>query len=146
MIDDWTQERLRQLRRSRTLSTHQRTLLLLAGRDARTEEEERTFAVLIKAEKAAARAQKAKAPATRAMNRERQAERKSREQISILKGALTDWAVLEGHDIAELLGALLEFAASGALEDRARWKETGDALIEKRMRTRHALPPSNPVA
>ena len=146
MIDDWTEERLRQLRRSRTLSTHQRTLLLLAGRDARTEEEERTFAVLIKAEKAAARAQKAKAPATRAMNRERQAERKSREQISILKGALTDRAVLEGHDIAELLGALLEFAASGALEDRARWKETGDALIEKRMRTRHALPPSNPVA
>jgi len=146
MIDDWTQERLRQLRRSRTLSTHQRTLLLLAGREARTEEEERTFAVLIKAEKAAARAQKAKASATRAMNRERHAERKSREQISILKGALTDWAVLEGHDIAELLGALLEFAASGALEDRARWKETGDALIEKRMRTRHALPPSNPVA
>ena len=146
MIDDWTEERLRQLRRSRTLSTHQRTLLLLAGRDARTEEEERTFAVLIKAEKAAARAQKAKASATRAMNRERHAERKSREQISILKGALTDWAVLEGHDIAELLGALLEFAASGALEDRARWKETGDALIEKRMRTRHALPPSNPVA
>ena len=45
-----------------------------------------------------------------------------------------------------MLGALLEFAASGGLEDRARWKEKGDALIEKRMRTRRALPPSNPVA
>ena len=132
MSDQWINERLRQLRSQKSLSDHQRTLLLLVDNPARTRDDERKLAALIKAEKAAERAQKARATATRIINAEKLSERKARDHRSILKGALIDWAVLEGRDMGELLGALLELTETGMPEDRARWKQQGDALLAKR--------------
>ncbi|MEW6341884.1 MAG: conjugal transfer protein TraD [Paraburkholderia sp.] len=132
MSDQWINERLTQLRSHKALSDHQRMLLLLADKPVRTEDEERKLAALIKAERAAERAQKARASASRIINAEKLAERKTRDQRSILKAALVDWAVLEGRDLGELLGALLEFTESGMAEDRARWKQQGDTLLAKR--------------
>jgi hypothetical protein len=132
MSDQWINERLAQLRNHKALSDHQRMLLLLVDKPVRTEDDERKLAALIKAERAAERAQKARASASRIINAEKLAERKARDHRAILKGALIDWAVLEGCDLGELLGALLEFTESGMAEDRARWKQQGDALLAKR--------------
>jgi anaerobic ribonucleoside-triphosphate reductase len=137
MSDEWIKERLKQLRGQKAQSDHQRMLMLLADKEVRTVDEERKFAALIRAEKAAERAQKARASASRIINEDKLAERKARDQRSILKSALIDWTVLEGRDIGELLGALLEFAENGMAEDRLRWKRHGDALLARRsMQTR----------
>lgn len=139
MMDQWTTQRLRHLRGLKALSDHQRTLLLLVDRSPRTDDDERKLAALIKAEKAAERAQKARATATRIINAEKRAERKAQDHLTILRGALVNWAVLEGRDLGELLGALLEFTESGMPEDRSRWKEQGDALLAKRGQAGYAL-------
>jgi hypothetical protein len=139
MMDQWTTQRLRHLRSLKTLSDHQRTLLLLAEKSPRTDDDERKLAALIKAERAAERAQKARATATRIINAERRAERKAKDHLTILKGALINWAVLEGRDLGELLGALLEYTESGMPEDRSRWKEQGDALLAKRAQVGYTL-------
>jgi len=139
MMDQWTTQRLRHLRGLKALSDHQRTLLLLVDKSPRTDDDERKLAALIKAEKAAERAQKARANATRIINAEKRAERKAQDHLTIFKGALINWAVLEGRDLGELLGALLEFTESGMPEDRSRWKEQGDALLAKRGQAGYAL-------
>lgn len=114
-------------------------MLLLVDKSPRTADDERKLAALIKADKATERAQKARATATRIINAEKRAERAAKDHLTILKGALINWAVLEGRDLGELLGALLEFTESGMPEDRSRRKEQGDALLAKRAQARYAL-------
>jgi hypothetical protein len=68
MQDDWMTARLAYLRGLKAPSDHQRLLLLLAEKPDRTPEDERKLTALVRAEKAAERAQKARANAARIVN------------------------------------------------------------------------------
>jgi hypothetical protein len=131
MNDSWLDEHIAALRALKTLTEHQRLLLTLIDRTPRDNEDERKLVALIKAEKAAARAQKARASANRILKDETLARRRSGDQVRIVRGALIDWSILEGHDMGELLGALLELVEYGTDMDRERWKTRGDAVLER---------------
>ena len=133
MNDLWLKERVRAIRALKNPSEHQRALLLLFDNPSRDIDEERKLAALVKAEKAAARAQKARANAARALKEDRLSQRRARDQLAIVRGALIDCAVLENHDPGELLGALLCFIDQGTPCDRQSWKQTGDALIARQI-------------
>jgi len=133
MNDPWLKERVRAIRALKNPSEHQRTLLLLFDNPARDIDEDRKLLALVKAEKAAVRAQKARANAARALKEDRLSQRRARDQLAIVRGALIDCAVLENRDPGELLGALLCFIDQGTPSDRQSWKQTGDALIARQM-------------
>ncbi|WP_052409501.1 conjugal transfer protein TraD [Paraburkholderia oxyphila] len=133
MNDPWLNERIGALRALKTPTEHQRALLVLFDDPARGIDEERKLAALVKAEKAALRAQKARANATRALKEDRLLQRRARDQLAIVHSALIDCAVLENRDPGELLGALLCFIEQGAPCDRQSWKQAGDALIARQI-------------
>jgi len=133
MNDPWLKERVRAIRALKNPTEHQRALLLLFDNPARNIDEERKLSALAKAEKAASRAQKARANAARALKEDRLSQRRARDQLAIVRGALIDCAVLENRDPGELLGALLCFIEQGTPCDRESWKQTGDALIARQM-------------
>ncbi len=153
MNDPWLKERVVSLRALKNPTEHQRALLALYDNPARDIDEDRKLSALVKAEKAAARAQKARANAARALKQDRLAQRRARDQLAIVRSALIDCAVLENRDPGELLGALLCFIDQGAPCDRQSWKQAGDALLARqiaagmpttrsRNRTSRALPAS----
>lgn len=131
MSDQWLNERVEALRALKTPNEHQQMLLTLHDKVPRSTEDERKLAALIKAERAAGRAQKARATASRILKEERLAKRRTRDHVTIVRGALVDWSVLEGRDMGELLGALLELVEHGTDTERERWKARGDALLER---------------
>lgn len=142
MQDDWLNARLAYLRGLKAPSDHQRLLLLLEDKPQRTQEDERKLAALVRAEKAAERAQKARANAARIVNRERIVERKARDRelynaagLMILAGLVDSRTGMPVLDRGELLGALLELAKV-LPDDRRRsgWKRAGDALLAERMK------------
>ncbi|WP_198387657.1 hypothetical protein [Burkholderia ubonensis] len=75
----WLTDRLAYLRGLKAPNEHQRLLLLLVDKAPRTADDERKLAALVRAEKAAERAQQAKVAATRIVTAERQAARKARD-------------------------------------------------------------------
>jgi CTP:molybdopterin cytidylyltransferase MocA len=77
--DKWLAERLAYLRGLKAPSDQQRLLLMLADKPDRTADDGRKLAALVRAEKAAERAQKARADAARIINAEKAAERKARD-------------------------------------------------------------------
>ena len=142
MQDDWLKGRLAYLRGLKAPSDHQRLLLLLAEKPERTPEDERKLLALVRAEKAADRAQKARANAARIVNREKIVERKARDRelynaagLMILAGLVDSRTGMPVLDRGELLGALLELARVPVDDTRrAQWKRTGDALLAERMK------------
>ena len=131
MNDHWLNERIKVLRTLKTPNEHQHMLLVLFDKTPRDSEDERKLAALVKAEKANERAQKARASASRILKEERLAKRRSRDQMRIVRGALIDWSILEGRDMGELLGALLELVEHGTDAERERRKVRGDALLDR---------------
>ena len=131
MTDPWLSERIKALRSLKTPNEHQHMLLTLHDKATRTSEDDRKFVALIKAEKAADRAQKARTSASRMLKEERLARRRAGDQLKIVRGALIDWSILEGRDMGELLGALLELVEQGTETEREHWKARGDALLER---------------
>ncbi|PTQ77817.1 conjugative transfer protein TraD, partial [Nitrosospira multiformis] len=125
-----------------TPSDHQRLLLLLAEKPDRTPEDERKLAALVRAEKAAERAQKARVNAARIVNQEKIAVRKARDRelynaagLMILAGLVDSRTGMPLLDRGELLGALMELSrVSPEDERRAQWKCKGDALLAERMK------------
>jgi len=142
MQDDWITGRLAYLQGLKSPSDHQRLLLLLAEKPDRTPEDERKLTALVRAEKAAERAQKARANAARIVNAEKLATRKARDRelynaagLMILAGLVDSKTGMPTLDRGELLGALLELARVPA-EDRRKseWKRKGDALLAEKMK------------
>lgn len=132
MQDDWLNGRLAYLRGLKTPSDHQRLLLLLAEKPDRTPEDERKLTALVRAEKAAERAQKARANAARIVNAEKLATRKARDRELYNAAGLM---ILAGLDRGELLGALMELSRVSSEDERkAQWKCEGDALLAERMK------------
>ena len=102
----------------------------------------RKLAALVRAEKAAERAQKARADAARIINAEKAAERKARDHelyqsagLLILAGLVDTTTGKPTRDRGELLGALVSLAEA-QVDDakRAAWKAKGDALMAERAR------------
>jgi len=142
MQDDWLNGRLAYLRGLKHPSDHQRLLLLLAEKPDRTPEDERKLTALVRAEKAAERAQKARANAARIVNAEKLVERKARDRelynaagLMILAGLVDSKTGMPILDRGELLGALMELSRVAPEDERkAQWKRKGDALLAERMK------------
>lgn len=139
MTDDaWLTDRLAYLRGLRSPTEHQRLLLQLADQPTRTDPETRTLAALIRVEKAADRAQKARAAAARLLTAEKIAARKARNHelylsagLLILAGLVETKTGQPTRDRGELLGALVALANTPATAtQRATWKRTGDTLLK----------------
>ncbi|MNJ35051.1 Conjugal transfer protein TraD [compost metagenome] len=139
MQDEWIKERAAYIRSLKTPNDQQRLLLLLLDKGEKTADDNRKIAVLVKAEKAAERAIKARANAARIVNADKAAERKARDRelyqsagLMILAGLVDSTTGNPKLDRGELLGALLELANVPADDPRRTdWKRTGDALIAK---------------
>ena len=142
MQDDWLKGRLAYLQGLKTPSDHQRLLLLLADKPDRTPEDERKLLALVRAEKAAERAQKARANAARIVNAEKLSVRKARDRalynaagLMILAGLVDSRSGMPVLDRGELLGALMELSRVSPEDERkTQWKRNGDALLAERMR------------
>lgn len=143
MHDEWLTARIAYLRGLKSPSDQQRLLLLLADKPERSNDDNRKLSALVKAEKAAERAQKAKANAARIVNAEKAAERKSRDRelyqaagLLILAGLVDSKTGRPTVDRGELLGALLGLAKV-PLDDqrRSEWKRAGDALLAAKSST-----------
>lgn len=136
----WLGQHLAYLRGLKNPSDQQKLLLLLADKTTRTAEDERQLAVLVRAEKAAERATKARAEATKIINAQQVAARKARDHEMYLAAGLLGLVGLVNRetgkptwDRGELLGALQELAALSHDDPRrAMWKRNGDALLAKK--------------
>ncbi|SER62199.1 Conjugal transfer protein TraD [Azotobacter beijerinckii] len=142
MHDEWLTSRIAYLRGLKSPNDQQRLLLLLAEKPERTSDDNRKLSALLKAEKAAERAQKARANAARIVNAEKAAERKARDRelyqsagLLILAGLVDSGTGSPTLDRGELLGALLGLSKV-ATDDprRADWKRAGDTLLAERAR------------
>ena len=142
MHDEWLKMRLLYLRGLKAPSDYQRLLLLLAEIPEPTPEDELKLAALVRAEKAADRAQKARANAARVVNADKLATRKARDRelynsagLLILAGLVDTRTGRPASDRGELLGALLELAKVPQDELRRKgWKRAGDALLAEKMK------------
>ncbi|MAS53778.1 MAG: hypothetical protein CMJ44_03965 [Pimelobacter sp.] len=137
---EWLAQRLDYVRGLKSPSDQQRLLLALAEMPERSATDERKLKALIRAEKAAERAQKAKADAARVVNAEKKEARKARDRelyqsagLLILAGLVDTQTGKPTRDKGELLGALMALAESDvASEKRAEWKRRGDELLASR--------------
>lgn len=144
--DKWLDERLAYLRGLKAPSDQQRLLLLLADKPDRSADDGRKMAALIRAERAAERAQKARAEAARIIHAGKVAERKARDHalyasagLMILAGLVDTRTGKPTLDRGELLGALVSVArAQGDEAQRAAWKRAGDALLAQGIPQRRA--------
>lgn len=133
MSEKWLADRLAYLRGLKSPSDTQRLLLFISDKPDRTPEDERKLAALIRAERAADRAQRARAAAGRLIAADKEAERKARTRKLIELGGLVEIAGLTEMDRGTLLGLML--AGAGAANDPERaasWKTRGDAAIAER--------------
>ena len=146
--EEWLTMRIAYLRGLKSPTEMQKLLMLIADKPDRTAEEEKKLNAVIRAEKAAEFAAKAKAEASNIINAEKKAEaerdRKARTKRLIELGALFDLAGLDGRDRGALLGALLGMANVHDSERWANWKRQGDALLAEK--ERKPASPSMPIA
>jgi len=142
MQDKWLEDRVAYIRGLKSPNDHQRLLLLLNDKKDATDDDRRKLVALIRAEKAAEKAQRAKASVAKIVNAEKQAERKNRDHqlyqsagLLILAGLVDTKTGKPTLDRGELLGALLGLAKVPADDARrSDWKRAGDALIAERVK------------
>lgn len=137
MQDKWLEDRVAYIRGLKSPNDHQRLLLLLSDKKDATNDDRRKLVALIHAEKAAEKAQRAKASVAKIVNAEKVAERKRRDHelyqsggLLILAGLVDTKTGKPTLDRGELLGALLGLAKVPADDPRrGDWKRAGDALL-----------------
>ena len=140
--DPWLTRRLAYLRGLKAPSDQQRLLLMLADKPDHTADDARKMTAIVRAEKAAERALKARADAARLINADEAAKRKARDHelyqsagLLILARLVDTSTGMPTRDRGELLGALMSLAeAQVDDEKRAAWKRKGDALLADRAR------------
>ena len=139
---EWLEDRVAYIRGLKSPNDHQRLLLLMNDKKDATDDDRRKLVALIRAEKAAEKAQRAKASVAKIVNAEKQAERKNRDHqlyqsagLLILAGLVDTKTGNPTLDRGELLGALLGLAKVPADDvRRSDWKRAGDALIAERVK------------
>ncbi|MCP1608342.1 MULTISPECIES: conjugal transfer protein TraD [Pseudomonadota] len=137
MSDNWLKARTDYLRGLKSPSEQQQLLLLLAEKPDKTPDDARKLAALVRAEKAAERAVKARADAARILNADKLAERKARDRelyqaagLLILAGLVDTKTGMPTRDRGELLGALASLAGAEVDDTKRKaWKAKGDALL-----------------
>lgn len=137
MSSEWLDGRLAYLRGLKAPNEQQRLLIVLADKASRTADDERKMTALVRAEKAAERATKAKADAARILNADKVAERKARDRelynaagLLILSGLVDSKTGKPTRDRGELLGALASLADAQVDDAKKKaWKAKGDALL-----------------
>ena len=133
----WLADRVAYIRGLKSPNDHQRLLLLLNDKKGATNDDLRKLVALVKAEKAAEKAQRAKASVAKIVNAEKLAERKNRDHqlyqsagLLILAGLVDTKTGKPTLDRGELLGALLGLAKVPSDDARrSDWKRAGDALL-----------------
>lgn len=142
--DAWLKDRVTYLKGLKSPNDQQALLVLLAEKPARTELDEKKLVTLIRAEKAAIRAAKARQQAANMINAERKAvadaNRKARNRELYQVAGLLSLAGLVDKktgkpmvDRGELLGAFLGLAKVPPTDQRRTdWKRAGDALLAER--------------
>lgn len=137
-IDDkWLSENIEKLRNIRSPSSQQRLLILLAEKPSRSSKESGALTALVRAERLAENAIKARAAAAKHLISEQDRQRKARNhELFNLAGlvALSGLADKETGrlimDQAEFLGALIEMRGAPVPDDlRARWRQIGNATL-----------------
>ena len=139
---EWLEDRVAYIRGLKSPNDHQRLLLLLNDKKDATDDDRRKLVALIRAEKAAEKAQRAKASVAKIVNAEKLAERKNRDHqlyqsagLLILAGLVDTKTGKPTLDRGELLGALLGLAKVPSDDARrSDWKRAGDALLAERER------------
>ena len=134
---EWLEDRVAYIRGLKSPNDHQRLLLLLNDKKDATDDDRRKLVALIRAEKAAEKAHRAKASVAKIVNAEKLAERKNRDHqlyqsagLLILAGLVDTKTGKPTLDRGELLGALLGLAKVPADDARrSDWKRAGDALL-----------------
>ncbi|HAN2252275.1 TPA: conjugal transfer protein TraD [Escherichia coli] len=142
--NEWLAKRLDYIRGLTAPSEQQRLLLALCEQPELSATDSRKLAILVRAEKAAERALKARADAARVMNAERRAARKARDhELYKAAGLLSVAGVVDREtgtlnvDAGTLVGMLMGFMARTVnpdSEQEQRWKSRGDAEIAARMK------------
>lgn len=142
--DSWLKDRVAHLKGLKSPSDQQALLVLLAEKPARTEQDEKKLVALVRAEKAAVRAAKARQQAANMINAERReaaaAAKKARDHEMYQAAGLLSLAGLVDKktgkptvDRGELLGALLGLAKVPPTDQRRTdWKRAGDAVLAER--------------
>lgn len=137
-IDDkWLSENIEKLRKLRSPSSQQRLLILLAEKPNRSRKEVSTLTALVRAERLAENAIKARAAAAKLLVTQKDIQKKDRNhQLFNVAGlvALSGLADKETGklimDQAEFLGALIEMRGASLPDDlRARWRQIGNAAL-----------------
>ena len=130
----WLEAHVLHLRRLKTRTEAQELLLLLGQKAELTSIESKKLDALVKAEKAAQRAAKAKSAVSKLIQDEKRktAEAESKAEAQRLKdlGNLVYLAGLQDRSPGEILGALLTLGKMDAGRWEA-WKATGDAALAK---------------
>ena len=134
--DDWIKDRVAYLKGLKARTEQQELLVLLADNPARTTQDSKKLMALVKAEKAAVRASKARQEVSNLLNAEKRAakeeQRRARNHRLILQGVLIDLAGLEHRSRGELLGLLLAASTTDDPQRWASWKVKGDALLAEK--------------
>lgn len=131
--NEWFITRLAYLSGLKAPNDQQKLMLELAKKVSLTDDEQRKMKALIRAEKAAERALKARADVAKIVNAEKALKRKARDHALyqaaglMIVGKLVDTKTGEPFmQPDELLGALLEVAQAAQSPDkRAAWKAKG---------------------
>lgn len=139
--NEWLAKRLAYIRGLASPSEQQRLLLALCEQPELSAADSRKLAILIRAEKAAERALKARAEAARVMSAERRAARKARDhELYKAAGLMSVAGVVDREtgrlnvDAGTLVGLLMNFITTDQQPERLqRWKAAGDAEIAARM-------------
>ena len=134
--NNWLTDRVAYLKGIKARSEQQELLVLLADNPSRSAQDGKKLVALVKAEKAAVRASKARQEVSNLLNAEKRAikeeQRRARNHRLILQGVLIDLAGLEHRSRGELLGLLLAASTTEDPQRWASWKVKGDALLAEK--------------
>lgn len=136
-IEDWIQNKVKELKESKTRTDEQELLLILHENKNRTAQENKEFDILVKYEKSLEQTNARKQAAVNVTQNKKKEERKSRDRklynaagLLILAGLVDTKTGDTKLDAGELLGAFIGLANLPAdHQKRAEWKKTGDAVL-----------------
>lgn len=132
----WLENRLLYIKGLKSPNEQQRLMLALAGRDDLTSKEQRTLNLLVRAEKTAERALKAKADVARVLSAEQREQRKKRNHELFKSAGLMGLAgVIDrvtGRPLIDkgLLVGVLHALKNNELDGVERFKSLGDQIIQ----------------
>lgn len=136
-IENWIQNKVKEIKDSKTRTDEQELLLILHDNKNRTAQENKEFDILVKYEKSLEQTNVRKQAAINVTQNKKKEERKARDRklynaagLLILAGLVDTKTGDTKLDAGELLGAFIGLANLPAdHQKRAEWKKMGDAVL-----------------